>query len=162
MGQQTVQQPMSKAYVNPFTAGLKQPAAADISSSRMVDQMASPEPATPASITSESRGGPSGPPLTTLASLSKQQMSPSDSDTVTPLVNMRASHVPLSTYSGSPPVAEMGKKPSKIVWGDILMWKQPLQTTTVFVAGLAVFGVLTFAAYGAHKVTVMSGESDAS
>jgi hypothetical protein len=52
----------------------------------------------------------------------------------------------------------MGKKTSKIVWGDILMWKQPLQTTTVFVAGLAAFGVLTFAAYGAHKMTVMSGE----
>lgn len=153
MGQQPVQP--SKAYVNPFPL---KPTAADISSSRMVDQMVSPEPATPASITSESRGGPSGPPLTTLASLSKQ-MGPSDSDTVTPLANMRASHVPLSTYSGSPPVAEAGKKsPSRIVWSDILMWRQPLQTTTVFVAGLAAFGLLTFAAYGAHKMTVLSGE----
>lgn len=166
VGQQAaVQQPSSKAYVNPFTAGLvrQQPAAAataDVPVGRMmVDQMASPEPSTPASITSESRGGPSGPPLTTLASLSKQQMSPSDSDTVTPLVNMRASHVPLSTYSGSPAgAAEGAKKAGKIVWGDILMWRQPLQTATVFVGGLAAFGLLTFAAYGAHKMTLMSGE----
>lgn len=152
MGQQQMQQPAK--VMNPFTAGLRQPVGS-ADSTRIVDQvMHSPEPVTPASITSESRGGPAGPPLTTLASLSK--MSPSDSDTVTPMANMHTSHVPLSTYSGSPPVA---KKASKIVWQDIFMWKEPLQTTTIFIAGLALFALVTFAAYGAHKMTLMSGVS---
>jgi len=150
MGQQQMQQP-AKA-MNPFTAGLRQPVGSADSTRMVHPVMHSPEPVTPASITSESRGGPAGPPLTTLASLSK--MSPSDSDTVTPMVNMHTSHVPLSAYSGSPPVA---KKASKIVWQDIFMWKEPLQTTTIFIAGLALFALVTFAAYGAHKMTLMSG-----
>lgn len=37
------------------------------------------------------------------------------------------------------------------------MWKEPLQTTTIFIAGLALFALVTFAAYGAHKMTLMSG-----
>jgi hypothetical protein len=155
--QQPVMQPSSKPYTvnNPFTAGLKQQAPiAD--STRMMDQRASPEPATPASITSESRGGLAGPPLTTLASLNK--LATSDSDTLTPMTNMHASHVPLSTYSGTPDaVRNAAKQPRKLVWGDILMWKQPMQSATIFIAGLAGFGLLNFAAYGAHKMTLMSG-----
>jgi hypothetical protein len=74
------------------------------------------------------------------------------------MTNMHASHVPLSTYSGTPDaVRNAAKQPSKLVWGDILMWKQPLQSATLFIAGLAGFGLLTFAAYGAHNMTLMSG-----
>lgn len=154
------QQPSSKVF--PFTAALRQPsaAAAGGGSTRIMDAyMQSPEPATPASITSESRGGPAGPPLTTLASLSK--MSPSDSDTVTPLANMHASHVPLSTYAGSPDDVVAAKKCAggKFVWQAILMWQEPMQTATVFIAGLTAFGLLNFAAYGAHKMTLMSGRA---
>lgn len=164
---QQQQQPASKApFVNPF-AVTKQPAAAAVPDSlRMMDQrMASPEPATPASITSETRGAPAaatgGPPLTTLASLSKLSGASDNSGTVTPLTNMHASHVPLSSYynSGSPEpaAAAASKKASKLVWGDVLLWKQPLQTATIFISGLAAFGLLNFAAYGAHKMTLMSG-----
>jgi hypothetical protein len=172
MGSSQQQQPASKApYGKPFAVA-KQPAAAAVPDSlRMMDQrMASPEPATPASITSETRGAPAaaagGPPLTTLASLSKLSGGGASdhSGTVTPLTNMHASHVPLSSYnSGSPEpavtaaAAAAGKKASKLVWGDILLWKQPLQTATIFVSGLAAFGLLNFAAYGAHKMTLMSG-----
>jgi hypothetical protein len=159
VGQQQVVQP-SKVPANPFTAVPKQPAAAP-ANTRMMDQiMSSPDPVTPASVSSESRGAPAGPPLTTLASLSK--MPPADSGTVTPMTNMHASHVPLSTYSGTPAAsaaAGIGSKAaSKIVWGDVLMWRQPMQTATLFVAGLAAFALLNFAAYGAHKMTLMSGK----
>lgn len=166
---QQQQQPANKApmFVNPF-AVTKQPAAAAVPDSlRMMDQrMASPEPATPASITSETCGAAAaagGPPLTTLASLSKLSGASDNSGTVTPLTNMHASHVPLSSYynSGSPQpaaaAAAAGKKASKLVWGDVLLWKQPLQTATIFISGLAAFGLLNFAAYGAHKMTLMSG-----
>jgi hypothetical protein len=44
-----------------------------------------------------------------------------------------------------------------IVWSDILLWKEPLQSLAIFVAGLLAFGVFTFAAYGAHKMTLVSG-----
>lgn len=159
VGQQQVVQP-NKVYSNPFTAVPKQPAAAP-ADTRMMDQiMSSPEPSTPASVSSESRGGPAGPPLTTLASLSK--LPPADSSTVTPMTNMHASHVPLSTYSGTPQASAAAgassKAASKIVWDDVLMWRQPMQTATLFVAGLAAFALLNFAAYGAHKMTLMSGE----
>jgi hypothetical protein len=74
------------------------------------------------------------------------------------MTSMHASHVPLSTYSETPDaVRNAAKQPSKLVWGDILMWKQPLQSATLFIAGLAGFGLLTFAAYGAHNMTLMSG-----
>lgn len=154
----------------------------------MVQRRESPEPATPASVTSaDMRGGDRGPsaagapPLTTLASLSKmggggglQAASDSDADTtVTPLANMHVSHVPLSSYNntmgmmtpeGATTTSSSSKAgggsatwSSKIVWGDILMWRSPLQTATVFVAGAAAFWLANFAAYGAHKMTLMSG-----
>lgn len=161
VGQPTVQ--ASKFSVNPFAAAPKlQPAAAN-DSARMADQvLPSPEPATPASVTSESRGGPAAPPVATYASISKGA-SPTDSGTVTPLVNMHASHVPLSTYTGSPDLAAAvaaSKRPSKVNYSDILLWKEPLQTATIFIAGTAGFALLNFAAYGAHNMTLMSGAKD--
>jgi hypothetical protein len=45
-----------------------------------------------------------------------------------------------------------------IVWSDILLWKEPLQSLAIFFAGLIGFGVVTFAAYGAHRMTLVSGE----
>jgi hypothetical protein len=44
-----------------------------------------------------------------------------------------------------------------IVWSDILLWKEPLQSFAIFVTGLLAFGVFNFAAYGAHKMTLVSG-----
>jgi hypothetical protein len=44
-----------------------------------------------------------------------------------------------------------------IVWSDILLWKEPLQSLAIFFAGLLAFGAFTFAAYGAHKMTLVSG-----
>lgn len=44
-----------------------------------------------------------------------------------------------------------------INWADILLWKEPLQSFAMFVTGLLAFGLVTFAAYGAHRMTLVSG-----
>lgn len=46
-----------------------------------------------------------------------------------------------------------------INWADILLWKEPLQSFAMFVTGLLAFGLVTFAAYGAHRMTLVSGLS---
>jgi hypothetical protein len=49
------------------------------------------------------------------------------------------------------------QEPGKLVWSNILMWEEPLQTLAVFLAGLGGYWLLTFAAYGAHTMTLVTG-----
>jgi len=50
----------------------------------------------------------------------------------------------------------------RINWTNIILWKEPLQSLFIFTVGLFAFGLLTFAAYGAHNMTVVSGEQSPS
>jgi hypothetical protein len=50
----------------------------------------------------------------------------------------------------------------RINWTNIILWKEPLQSLFIFTVGLSAFGLLTFAAYGAHNMTVVSGEQSPS
>eukprot|EP00775_Hariotina_reticulata_P010174 gene10174-10334_t len=47
----------------------------------------------------------------------------------------------------------------RINWTNIILWKEPLQSLFIFTVGLLAFGLLTFAAYGAHSMTVVSAIS---
>lgn len=140
------------------------PAAADALRTQDQVRMQQPEPATPGSVTSESRGmdEPGPPPLTTLHNLNTPVAfgAASDSDTVTPLMPAHsAGHVPRSMAfaEDDSPAAVTASKSRKLVWSDVLLWKAPLQTASIFVLGLVTFWLLTFAAYGAHKFTLVSG-----
>jgi hypothetical protein len=41
---------------------------------------------------------------------------------------------------------------------DTLLWRSPLHSTCMLLLGLAMIGLVMFAAYGAHRVTLVSGE----
>ncbi|KAF6255089.1 Reticulon-domain-containing protein [Scenedesmus sp. NREL 46B-D3] len=65
----------------------------------------------------------------------------------------------VSESKGAPSADAAAAPRAPIVWSDILLWKEPLQSLAIFCAGLLAFGLFTFAAYGAHKMTLVSGLS---
>lgn len=44
-----------------------------------------------------------------------------------------------------------------LVWSDVLLWKEPLQTLAIFMLGLVCFSFFTFLLYGAHSMSFVSG-----
>eukprot|EP00879_Flechtneria_rotunda_P024092 GHRR01025530.1.p3 GENE.GHRR01025530.1~~GHRR01025530.1.p3 ORF type:complete len:118 (-),score=35.68 GHRR01025530.1:767-1120(-) len=64
----------------------------------------------------------------------------------------------INTPASTPAPPAAGATNHPLVWSEILLWHEPLQTAVVFLGGLLAFGLLTFAAYGTHQMTLVSGE----
>lgn len=43
-----------------------------------------------------------------------------------------------------------------LMWSDLLLWTEPLQTLVIFVGGLMAFGLFTWVAYGTHNWSLLS------
>eukprot|EP00879_Flechtneria_rotunda_P007148 GHRR01007501.1.p1 GENE.GHRR01007501.1~~GHRR01007501.1.p1 ORF type:complete len:308 (+),score=98.45 GHRR01007501.1:213-1136(+) len=63
----------------------------------------------------------------------------------------------INTPASTPAPPAAGATNHPLVWSEILLWHEPLQTAVVFLGGLLAFGLLTFAAYGTHQMTLVSG-----
>lgn len=56
------------------------------------------------------------------------------------------------------PAEREAEPATPLVWSELLLWTEPLQTLVVFVGGLVAFGLFTWVAYGAHNWSLLSSK----
>ncbi len=102
----------------------------------------------------------SKPPLSRLSG--QTQATPMDQEPTTPTsVVADSAPAPAASEPITPPAtvaAPPAAAVAAVTWGDVLAWKHPIRSAFWFLAGLLMFGVVSYAMYGPHKITLVSGE----